>query len=236
MKKNLLSSIGLLALSLSLAQAKEPIFVQPDQTTAFEILPPPPAADSEKLKKELAELHKLEAQRTEEQVRQAKADDELENMFVFKTILGDRFTPEALPATARFSDDVKNDEGFNTAPAKEGFHRVRPYNLDKTLTPVCKVKTKDDSYPSGHATTGYLEALALIDLLPEKRDIILVRADEYARNRLVCGVHYRSDIEASKLLAYAIHALMHSTPKYKEEMLAARAELRAVFPADVKDQ
>ena len=121
---------------------------------------------------------------------------------------------------------VKNDEGINTAPAKDGFKRVRPYNLDKTLHPICVTKTKNDSYPSGHTTTGYLMALTLIDMVPEKRDAILARADDYANNRLVCGVHYPSDLQASKLLAYSIHAVMGTHPQYQKELAAARLELR----------
>ncbi|MFL6658703.1 MAG: phosphatase PAP2 family protein, partial [Massilia sp.] len=129
----------------------------------------------------------------------------------------------------RLSDHVLDDEGANTGPLKRSYARVRPYNADKTLKPVCKTKSKDDSYPSGHTTAGYLHALTLVELLPEKRDAILARADDYAHNRLVCGVHYRSDIEAGKLLAYAVHAIMQEDPNYQRELAAARKELQVVL-------
>jgi acid phosphatase (class A) len=116
---------------------------------------------------------------------------------------------------------------------KELFHRVRPYNLDKTLSPVCVTKTKDDSYPSGHTIAGYLAALALVEMVPEKRDAILARADEYAHNRLVCGVHYPTDIEASKMVAYATHAMMDSNPQYRKELAAAKTELRRALSLPV---
>ncbi|WP_159289075.1 phosphatase PAP2 family protein, partial [Methylosinus sporium] len=112
---------------------------------------------------------------------------------------------------------------------QEGFHRVRPYNLDKTLHPICKTKTKDDAYPSGHTTSGFLLALTLIDIVPEKRDAILARAEDYGRNRLVCGVHYPSDIQASKLVAYTIHAIMEVNPQYQKELVEAKAEVRRVL-------
>jgi acid phosphatase (class A) len=99
-------------------------------------------------------------------------------------------------------------------------------NLDKSLHPICATKTKNDSYPSGHTTAGYILALSLIDMVPEKRDAILARADDYANNRLVCGVHYASDLEASKLLAYTIHAVMANNPQYQKELAVARLELR----------
>jgi acid phosphatase (class A) len=68
--------------------------------------------------------------------------------------------------------------------------------------------------------------LVLIEMVPEKRDAILARADEYARNRLVCGVHYPSDIQASKLVAYSIHSVMDTNPQFQKELAAARVELR----------
>jgi acid phosphatase (class A) len=210
----------------SLTHAREPSFVSAEETHALQILLAPPAAQSDKTRAELAELHRFEATRSDVQKAAAMADDKEESIFIFKQQLGDWFNAQTLPQTATFGMRVKNDEGINTAPAKTGFARVRPYNLDTTLHPICATKTKDDAYPSGHATTGYLMALTLIDVLPDKRDAILNRADDYANNRLVCGVHYRSDIEASKLLAYTIHAVMANKPQYQQELLAVRAEVQ----------
>jgi acid phosphatase (class A) len=214
------------ALFTAPAFAAEPIFASPTQTRTHLILQTPPAADSTTTKAELAELHRIQTSRTSAEEAQAKADDVEESLFIYKTVLGEKFNPAALPLTTAFGKRVKNDEGINANPAKQAFKRVRPYNLDKTLKPVCKTKTIDDSYPSGHATAGYLAALTLIEMVPEQRDAILVRADAYAHNRLVCGVHYPSDIAASKLLAYTTHAVMETNPQYQSELAAAKIELR----------
>jgi acid phosphatase (class A) len=147
-------------------------------------------------------------------------------MFAYADVLGPSFDAARLPLTAVFALRVKNDEGVNATPAKEAFQRVRPYNLDKSLHPVCKTKTKNDSYPSGHTTAGYLAALVLVEMVPEKRDAILARAADYAHNRLVCGVHYPSDVEASKLVAYATHAVMDGNPAFQVELKTATQELR----------
>jgi acid phosphatase (class A) len=216
-----------LAIAAGPALAHDPAFVAASQTRADLILMAPPAPDSAVTHAELVELHRIEAGRSKEQEQQAIADEADESMFLYHSVLGDQFNAANLPQTAAFAKRVKNDEGVNSTPAKEVFHRMRPYNLDKTLHPVCKTKTKDDSYPSGHATAGYLNALALIDMVPERRDAILARAADYANNRLICGVHFASDIEASKLLAYATHAVMANNPQYRKEMAVARTELRA---------
>ena len=223
------SLVVVLATSLNApAMAREPAFVSPDQSNAFQILPTPPAADSDITKAELAELHRIEATRTQAEVARAKLDDENENIFLFKDVMGERFNKDDLPLTAAFATRVRGDESVNTEAAKTGFHRPRPYNLDKTLHPVCKTKAKDDAYPSGHATSGFLLALTLIDMVPERRDAILARAEEYGHNRLICGVHYSTDVPASKLLAYTIHAIMEVNPRYQQELATAKTELRRV--------
>ena len=207
--------------------AAEPSFIAPSRIAGLDFLPAPATTGSVVAVRELAELHQIEAARTPEQVARAAADDKEESIFLFRDVIGSNFSSQALPLTALLSSHVGHDESANTDMLKQHFGRVRPYNADSSLHPVCKTKKKDDSYPSGHSTAGYLQALTLIELMPEKRDLILARADDYARNRLVCGVHYRSDIEAAKLLAYSVHALMRENGQYKAEVAAARAELRS---------
>ena len=133
--------------------------------------------------------------------------------------------------TALLSDHVHNDEGIILNPAKTFFQRPRPYHSDETIKPACKVKEDrtDDAYPSGHGTTGYLEGLVLTLIVPERRDAILARADDYAHNRLICGVHYPSDIVASKQVAYAAIGIIMNHPQFKKELAAARAETRAAL-------
>ncbi len=221
------------ALSLCAQTARRPIFVSPDQLEVAPILGNPPAAGSERSKAELAELHHLQQTRSEADMKLAKSDDAEEDIFIFQNVLGPRFNRELLPLTAVLSEHVHNDEGIIVNPAKQFFQRPRPFNFDSTVKPICKTTTNptDFSYPSGHSVTGYLEAFTLMMIVPEKRDAILARADEYAHNRLVCGVHYPSDIVASKSVAYAMIALMETNPQFKKELEAARAEARRVlFP------
>jgi acid phosphatase (class A) len=66
-----------------------------------------------------------------------------------------------------------------------------------------------------------------VQLVPEKREQIFERADEYVHNRLVCGVHYASDIEASRRVAYAIFGSMAASPNFQRDLAAAREEMRS---------
>ena len=190
------------------------------------LVPAPPAVDSAANKAELAELHRIEQARTPEQVAAAKRDEDEEDMFAFKTVLGADFNPEALPLTAALGEHVKNEQSVAGTQLKMVFPRARPYNADKTLHPVCAVTDAVNSYPSGHALTGYLEAFTLVEMVPEKRAAILERADEYAHNRLVCGVHYPSDIEESRRVALLIFGYMMASPKFHQDLAAAKLEMR----------
>ena len=190
------------------------------------IVPPPPAQDSETTKAELAELHRIELARTPAQVAAAQADDKEETIFVYRTVLGERFAASDLPLTAALSAHVHGDEPASSVPLKAAFQRPRPYQFDATLHPVCALTEEANSYPSGHTISGYLEAFTLAQIVPEKRVEILARADDYARNRLVCGVHYQSDTVASRNIAYAVFGYMLATPRFQIELAAARVETR----------
>lgn len=207
---------------------RKAVFVSPDQLDAWSILPNPPADRSPEGQADLAEVHRLQNLRQPDQIARAQADDREEDIFIFRNVLGETFTAEALPQTALLSSHLHYDESVIGGTAKRHFQRLRPFNFDSTVKPVCKINDNvaDYGYPSGHSLTGYLEALALIQMVPEKRDAILARADEYARSRVVCGVHYASDNIASKLTAYAMMGIMMNNPQFKRELEEAKTETR----------
>jgi acid phosphatase (class A) len=203
-----------------------PYYIDPLPLHLALILSPPPAPDSAAAAAELTELHRIEAARTPAQITQAQADDDEEDIFLFKSVLGPGFTAEALPLTASLSAHVRKDESAASSPLKNIYRRPRPYQVDSTLHPVCPLNPEPTSYPSGHSLSGYLLAFTLVQLVPEKRQQIFERADEYVHNRLICGVHYASDIEASRRIAYAIFGSLASSPGFQRDLAAAREETR----------
>jgi len=208
------------------AKVRVATYIHVDRLPLATIVPPPPTDGSEITKAEFAELHRIQDARTPEQVKAAQADDAEEDIFIYKTVLGSGFNAEALPLTTAFSAHLHGDEPVATNPLKEIFQRPRPYQVDSTLHPVCKVTTQPNSYPSGHTLSGYLLAFTLVQMVPEKRTEILERADVYAHNRLVCGVHTASDLEASRRIAYAVFGSMMQEPRFQQDLAAARAETR----------
>jgi acid phosphatase (class A) len=209
------------------AAPKAPYYIDPTVMDLEALVPDPPAVGSAVQKAELAELHRIEAARTPEQAKRAKEDEDDESIFAYKTVFGPGFNAEALPVIAALGDHVKNEQSVAGGALKLVFKRARPYQVDPTLHPVCALTEAANSYPSGHGLTGYLEGLTLAELVPEKRVAILARADDYAHNRLVCGVHYPSDEEASREVAYAVFGYMLATPRFQRDLAAARAEMKS---------
>lgn len=208
--------------------AKELFYILPQDAASVSMLPDPPADGSPAQQAELAALHAIEAARSEAQAEAARADSDDKSIFVFRAVFGPSFTRESLPLTAALGERIDGDSSANGRVAKKIFHRLHPYTFDQSLHTACKPHhaPEADAYPSGHALRGWLLGLTLAEMVPEKRQEIFVRAADYAHNRLVCGMHYPSDVEASKPLAYAIHALMTRSPAYRRDLTAARAELR----------
>ncbi|MGD0797032.1 MAG: phosphatase PAP2 family protein [Acidobacteriaceae bacterium] len=209
------------------ATPKSAYYIDPAVMDLPALITDPPAVGSAEDKAELAELHRIEKTRTPAQVTAAKDDEANESLFLYEAVLGPGFNADALPVTAELGAHVKNEQSVAGAALKKVFARPRPYQEDKTLHPPCAVTDVPNSYPSGHALTGYLEGLTLAEMVPEKRDEILVRADDYAHNRLVCGVHHASDVEASRRVAYVVFGYMLATPRFQSDLAAAKAETRA---------
>lgn len=207
------------------APVKTPYFLDPLKLPLASLIPSPPTPDSEPGRADLAEVHLVERTRTPDQVRSARYDDTHEDIFIYSSVVGERFNAEALPLTFSLSQHLRNDAGLIDNPLKALFQRLRPYNLDHSLHPICETN-QEMSYPSGHSINGYLYAFTLAEILPDQHDAILSRADVYARNRVVCGSHYPSDTEASRRIASLIFGALLATPRFTTELQAVRTEVR----------
>ena len=221
------------------APAKTPAisrFLAPGDLDAGLVLPPPPADGSPLAAAELAELHAIRTARTPERLAQAKQDAEIEDVRSIVDIFGPAFDLARFPATAQLFADLRNEDSVAAKAAKKLFNRTRPWAADPTLADdpnleACDKGEPRSSYPSGHATMGYAAGLVLAQLMPGNGRIILARSADYAESRLVCGVHYRRDIEAGHVLATALVDRLMTKPAFRAELDAARTELTAAHIA-----
>ncbi len=215
------------------APAPAPVskFLSPGELDPAVLLPPPAKDGAPQTLAELADLHRVEAERTPERFAQAKQDDEIEDVRSIADVFGPAFDLQRFPATAQLFADLRNEDSVAAKRAKAYFQRTRPWHADPTLNPCNRSDAIKSAYPSGHSTMGYASAEVLANLMPGNAQIILARASDYADSRLVCGAHYRSDLEAGHVLATALVAELMTKPAFRAELEAARAELTAAHIA-----
>jgi acid phosphatase (class A) len=215
------------ALALSWSASAQAGLLDPTVYDASRFLPPPPADGSVMTRAEFAELKAIAARSTPAMVAAAAHDSKDEGPDIFNAATG--LDVAALPETSKLLTMVGDEEEDDTKAAKAYFHRPRPYSVDasiKTCTPHKPGKAAN-SYPSGHSTRAFSMGVVLASLMPAKSQAILARASEYAEHRLVCGVHYRSDIVAGQQFGTLLALRLMENPVFQAQMAKAQAELLA---------
>ena len=202
-------------------------FIDPASVAPAQMLPAPPPKGSPAEREELADLHTLIAATSPARLAQAKSDDSHEDPAIFDTAVGRKLAD--LPATWSLLKTVQNDADLAADLAKDHFARTRPWGVDPSL-PNCDAgtgKKPTRSYPSGHSVLGYSVGWMLAQLDPARAPQILDRAADYALSREICGVHFRSDAEASHVIGTLVAARILADPRAASRIAAARAELAA---------
>jgi len=189
----------------------------------------PPPADSAAARHELDELLEIQRVRTPDEEAAARADRKKDVSRFYAALGLDPGHPPDFPALRRLTDNAEADIGPYVKAVKEKYRRLRPYEIEPKLKPCIGDVQGDLSYPSGHATYGYLMGRLLSALVPERQPELMKRADRFARQRMVCGVHFRSDLEAGQRAADYLFARMQESPDYQRDAGAARQELRAAL-------
>ncbi len=201
--------------------------LDPGQVDAARLVPPPPVPGSAQAKDELAEIHAIHDRSSEREIEAARKDADDEKPDMFNAAIG--FDVTTLPQTTKLLEMVIEEEDTATKAAKKYFHRDRPWIVDPTIA-TCTPKPPGparNSYPSGHSSVGFAMGVMLANLMPEKSQAILARASEFAENRLVCGVHFRSDIVAGQQYGTILAVMLMRNPIVQSQMAKAVAELHA---------
>jgi acid phosphatase (class A) len=123
------------------------------------------------------------------------------------------------------------DAGRATGEAKQLYKRTRPFVANGK--PICTpdreaVLRSDGSYPSGHASIGWAFALVLSEVSPDQTDAILARGRAFGQSRLVCNVHWQSDVQEGEMVGAGVVARLHADRTFRADVAAARAEVKAL--------
>lgn len=199
---------------------------------AAHFLPPPPDKGSLREQDDIAIYRATRALKGSPRWQMAAGDNEIETPRaprIFDEALGIHFEPARMPTLALLLGRMLGDLETIQGPAKRGFNRPRPFVSEPAATCIVPEKwlAASGSYPSGHAATGWAWALVLAEMAPDRADAVLARGLAYGESRVVCGVHYASDVEAGRLVGAALVARLQADPAFQRDFAIARQELAA---------
>lgn len=204
---------------------------QAEQPDSLALLPPPPEAGSAALAADVAAFRSLTALQGTPRGALAVRDANLrfpQAASTFSCALGVQISEQQTPHLNMLLRRTLADAGGATYKAKEKYQRTRPFVMLKAASCTPKEEAhlaKDGSYPSGHSALGWAWALVLTEIAPERTDALLQRGRAFAQSRGICGVHWRSDIEAGRLIGAATVSRLHANPVFTAQMAAARQEI-----------
>ena len=199
------------------------------------LVPPPPAAGS------AAEVRDQEASAAALALRGsprwdlAAADAVLtfpEAAETFSCALGARITEQAAPNLYMVLRRTLADLGLSTYAAKNRYERPRPFMVNgaPTCIPDDEASLRSNgAYPSGHSAIGWGWGLILAEVAPGRADELLARGRAFAESRVICNVHWWSDVMEGQRMGAAAVARLHADPVFRAQLDLARKEVDALL-------
>jgi acid phosphatase (class A) len=198
------------------------------------LLPPPPAAGSTALTLDLDINRNGFTLRDSPRWKLAAEDADLtfpSAAGAFSCALNAPITEQETPHLYMLMRRTLADVMLTTAKAKNKYMRLRPFvvNKEPTCTPNDEQSLrKNGSYPSGHSTVGWAWALILSEISPEQTDAILARGRAFGQSRVICNVHWQSDVMEGRIVGAALIARLHADPVFRADLESAKTELAVV--------
>jgi hypothetical protein len=172
----------------------------------FKIIPKPPSDGSESTKKDLKELEQLTSSLSNEDIRLIySVNREPRDLF-------DRYLMAfRLKVPQQLLVNIYNYFDVIITDLKYLHNRTRPISLSEIHNVKINVyKSEEDtnqtpSYPSQHSAYAYCIAQMCSRLFPDHKQQLFRIADRCGEAKILQGVNYRSDIQASKQLVSKLY-------------------------------
>lgn len=198
-----------------------------------EFLPPPPEPESDDFRRDVAAYQSGMRQRSGKGWEQAAVDADIRTADLFLPVFGIRISRKETPATRKLLRSAGRYIEKSIGEAKEHYGRTRPFEYFGDFGATCTPKDEtrfigSNSYPSSHAARGWGLALILAELSPERQGAILKRGYEFGQSRVICGVHWQSDVDASRLAASACVIQLHNDPDFMKKLKEAKKEIELI--------
>ncbi|RAW02089.1 phosphatase PAP2 family protein [Pseudochryseolinea flava] len=207
-----------------------------------------PANSSDQVRKELDYMLELQSKRTSEQVTRVEFignigywpsinlipshqfyDQNLKDLFFEGSeLMGENINAKNFPKLSKLLQGVMQDMRVMEFTIKYKLLRPRPYHLESRLQPLTKINSP--SFASGHTLWAFLQAFTWSEVVPEKQQQFIALAEEIRRSREIMGIHYPSDNEASRQIAYKMMQCYFKNENFLKDYREAVAEWKAVSP------
>lgn len=168
-------------------------------------------------------------QRHTPRVTQAALDEVQPLSKAFREAVGFNISADSCPETYQLVEGVRKDARGINIRSKDYYRRVRPfvYYHEPSLVDSTDYYARTGfGYPSGHSTRGWVYAMTLALVVPDSTEAIFRRAQDYSMNRVICGRHYKSDVEASLTEAAAIMTRLLCNEAFLAQLARAREEYK----------
>ncbi|MCD0278385.1 phosphatase PAP2 family protein [Xanthomonas melonis] len=198
---------------------------------SLQLVPPPPADDSAALANDESIAKAMLALRDTPRWKLATQDAVLRfpaAAGAFSCALGVQIDQAGTPRLLRLLERSMRDASTSTSAAKARYQRQRPFmrNAQPMCTPADEAGLrKNGSYPSGHTAIGWTWGLILAEIAPARRDALLARGRAFGDSRLVCNVHWQSDVLQGRIMGAATVAALHGNTEFQKDLAAARGEI-----------
>jgi acid phosphatase (class A) len=155
-------------------------------------------------------------------------DQNLKDLFFeARELLSEDVNAKNFPKISKLLQGVMHDIRIMEFTIKYKQLRARPYHLEPALQPMAKMGSP--SFASGHTLWAFIQAYTWSEIIPEKQKNFIALAEEIRRSREVMGIHYPSDNEAARHVAYKMLQAYFKNDAFKKDLEAAKAEWKEKF-------
>ena len=144
--------------------------------------------------------------------------------------LGVRLGSAETPVLDRMMGRLFRDAASVAEQVKARHMRPRPVADDpqrRACQTLDAAARRSGSYPSGGAAVGVAYGEAFAALEPDRAEAVRRIGHQIGVSRLVCAMHYPSDVAAGEAIGRQVAARAIADPAFQADMAAARAELAA---------
>lgn len=218
----------------------EGYLTEAEMPNSFLLLSPPPEHNSSFFELDLEHARKALESKDEARFLQAAIDADLSFPFAvksFESIIGMQISESKTPKLYVLMRRVMTDAGLSTYAAKNYYKRERPFmvNNQKTCTPDQEnILYKVGSFPSGHAAVGWAWSLVLIKLFPEKEKEILKRGHDFGESRIVCNVHWYSDVKMGRTMGQATVECLWGNSDFLADWDSVKKEIQEILDSNLE--